>query len=196
MNLEMGRKAVFLDRDGTINEDPGYLSDPEGFRMLPTVIEGIRLLNEAAFLVVVITNQSGVARGLLTLETLASIHRRMKEDLRAGGARIDGIYYCPHHPDDGCTCRKPGSGLLERAIDELGIDPVKSFIVGDRLTDIEAGRSIGCRTVLVPEHPDQLKKERSDSRVMPDFKADQFLDGVMWILDRASTSQTTKSRNH
>ena len=192
----MGRKAVFLDRDGTINEDPGYLSDPGEFRILPTVVEGIRLLNEATFLVVVITNQSGVARGLLTLETLTSIHHRMETDLRAGGAQIDGIYYCPHHPDDGCDCRKPETGMLERAVHELGIDPGKSYFVGDRLTDIEAGQRIGCRTVLIPEHPEQHEKERRASLVKPDFEADQFLDGVMWILGRASTSQTTKSRNH
>jgi len=180
----MGRKAVFLDRDGTINEDVNYLSDPEEFRMLPTVVEGIRLLGEAAFLVVVITNQSGVARGLLTLKTLASIHERMEGKLRAEGARIDGIYYCPHHPDDGCACRKPGTALLERAIAEHDIDPTRSFFVGDRLTDIEAGQRAGCRTILIADHIGVAEEGSNAVSANPDFVADRFLDGVMWILDR------------
>ncbi len=180
----MGRKAVFLDRDGTINRDVHYLSDPEEFRMFPTVAEGIRLLNEAAFLVVLVTNQSGIARGLLTRETLSSIHRRMKSELRAEGAEIDAIYYCPHHPEEQCACRKPGTALLEKAIFEHDIDPTRSFFMGDRMTDIEAGHRMGCRTVLVPEDPDQLEEERRASRVNPDFEGEQFLDGVLWILDR------------
>lgn len=180
----MSRKAVFLDRDGTINEDPGYLSDPAEFRLLPTVVEGIRLLNDAAFLVVVITNQSGVSRGFLSLETLEGIHQRMKMELKLGGARIDGIYYCPHHPQDGCSCRKPGTGLLKRAIDELDIDPIQSFMVGDRWSDIEAGQRIGCRTIQVPEQPDSSEEEEGNSPTLPDLKANRFLDAVLWILER------------
>lgn len=180
----MHHKAVFLDRDGTINEDVNYLSDPEEFRMFPTVAEGIRLLNEASFLVVVITNQSGIARGFLTRETLTAIHQRMESELRAEGARIDGIYYCPHHPDDRCTCRKPGTALLERAVVDHDIDPTQSFFIGDRMTDIEAGQKVGCKTVLVPEDSHLVEKERSLSSASPDFEADRFLDGVMWILNR------------
>jgi D-glycero-D-manno-heptose 1,7-bisphosphate phosphatase len=192
----MSRKAVFVDRDGTINQDVHYLSDPEELRMLPTVPEGIRLLNENGFLVVIVTNQSGIARGLLTRETLIAIHQRMKSELRVVGAGIDAVYYCPHHPDDRCACRKPGTALLERAIVEHDIDPTCSFFIGDRMTDIEAGQKVGCTTVLVPEDSDLVEKERSLSSASPDFEADRFLDGVMWILDKASKSQTTKSQNH
>lgn len=173
-----------MDRDGTINEDSGYLSDPQEFRMLPTVPEGIRLLNEKGFLVVVVTNQSGIGRGFLSLETLADIHERMETELRAEGARIDGIYYCPHHPDERCACRKPGTVLLERAVAEQDIDPTCSFFIGDRPTDIEAGHRMGCRTILVPEHADELEEERHNSPATPDFVADRFSDAVRWILDR------------
>lgn len=178
----MKRKAVFTDRDGTINRDVHYLSDPNGLELYPTVAEGIRLLNDAGFLVVVVTNQSGITRGLFTLETLDAIHCRLLEKLAEAGARVDAFYYCPHHPDDGCNCRKPRTGLLQRAVADHGIDPSVSFFMGDRMMDVEAGQGIGCRTVLVPERLDLVKKEKERSRVRPHFECRTFLEGVHWIL--------------
>jgi len=118
----MGNKAVFLDRDGTIAMDVHYCRRPEDFELLPTVPEAISLLNENGFMVVVITNQSGIARGYFTEETLAQIHQKMTGELAKYDARVDAIYYCPHHPDDGCQCRKPKTALFFRAAKELNID--------------------------------------------------------------------------
>ncbi|MBI3977220.1 MAG: D-glycero-beta-D-manno-heptose-7-phosphate kinase [Chloroflexi bacterium] len=142
-------RAVFLDRDGTINEDVRYLSRPEHFRLLPGAGEAIRLFNEAGWIVVVVTNQSAIARGLLDEPTLGLIHRRMVHELAAAGARVDAIFYCPHHPDDGCDCRKPRVGLIRQAQQRFDLDLSACWVVGDMPSDVELGRRAGCRTALV-----------------------------------------------
>lgn len=141
--------AVFLDRDGTINVDIGYLSNPADLVLLPGVVAAIRAFNRAGWLVVVISNQSGIGRGYFDETVLAAVHARLIDGLAAGGARIDAIYYCPHHPAAGCNCRKPATGLIERARQERGIDLSRSWVIGDKLSDIELGRRAGCRTALV-----------------------------------------------
>ena len=150
------RPAVFLDRDGTVIEDPGYVRDPGQVRLLAGVAEALRDLRAAGYALVVVTNQSGVARGYLDEIGLAAIHDRMRVLLAANGARLDGLYYCPYHPEGVVEAyrkesdwRKPGSGMLLQAARDLGIDLGRSWMIGDSPRDIQAGRGAGCRTVLL-----------------------------------------------
>jgi len=170
--------AVFLDRDGTIMRDVHYCCDVRNVEILPGVAPGIKLLNDSGFRVVVATNQSGIGRGLLDEEVLRRIHQRMLLRLLREGAMVDAIYHCPHGPDDGCECRKPRAGLLRRAAQELGLDLERSFMVGDSLRDIEAGREAGCRTAIVSSDP--YAWENQGTR--PDFVGRDFLDVAMWII--------------
>lgn len=148
--------AVFLDRDGTLIEDPGYLRDPAKVCLLPGAAEAIVALRAASFQIVVVTNQSGVARGLLNEICLAAIHDRMRQMLAADGATLDGLYYCPYHPDGVVQAyrkesdwRKPSCGMLLEAAKDLRIDLARSWMIGDSPRDVEAGRRAGCRTVLL-----------------------------------------------
>jgi D-glycero-D-manno-heptose 1,7-bisphosphate phosphatase len=148
---EPARRAVFLDRDGTIVRDVDYLTEVGQLEILPGVPDALRLLREAGFLLLVVTNQSAIARGWLTEEALAAIHAELNRRLEAEGARIDGFYHCPHLPDGTvpayaceCTCRKPRPGLIERAAREWQADLARSYVVGDSERDVEAGRRAGC----------------------------------------------------
>jgi D-glycero-D-manno-heptose 1,7-bisphosphate phosphatase len=149
------KQAVFLDRDGTINVEKDYLYRPEEFEFIPGAAEAIRRLNQAGFLVVVITNQSGVARGYYTEQDVHHLHRHIGQLLSLSGAWVDAWYYCPHHPSGktpynlDCGCRKPRTGMLEQAARDLGIDLSRSWMVGDKQVDVEAGIAAGCRPVLV-----------------------------------------------
>ncbi len=152
----MGRQAIFIDRDGTINEDIGYASSPDELIIYPWAARAVRLINEAGLPVIVITNQSGVARGLYTEDTLAEIHDHLREVLSESGAHVDAIYYCPHHPKHGderyrklCDCRKPQTGLLDRAAREHDIDLGRSYVIGDKASDINLATNAGARGVLV-----------------------------------------------
>jgi len=148
------KKAVFVDRDGTINEESGYLFRKEDCRFIPGAVEAIVQLNNAGFQVVVITNQSGIARGYYSAADLDQLHLYMGNEIAAAGGRIDGWYYCPHHPDyatkeSQCDCRKPLPGMIQRAAHDLGIDLSSSWMVGDKIADVHAGNAAGCQTVLV-----------------------------------------------
>lgn len=151
----MARPAVFIDRDGTIIEEVGYLSDPDEIVLLPGAAGAVRALNEAGFLVIVITNQAGIARGYFDSEVVEAIHERLSEKLEKDGAFIDAFYYCPHHPEypnkdlGECDCRKPLPGMLLRAARELDIDLSNSYMIGDTAKDIEAGLRAGCKSILV-----------------------------------------------
>jgi D-glycero-D-manno-heptose 1,7-bisphosphate phosphatase len=152
----MSRGGIFLDRDGTINDEVDFLRTPDQLRLLEGSAQAIRELNEGGWPVFVITNQSGIARGLLTERDLALVHTKLLADLKAHGASIDAIYYCPHHADYGeppyrqdCDCRKPKTGMLDRAAKEFQIDLKQSFVVGDRMFDIQAGNAVGARSILV-----------------------------------------------
>ena len=173
----MVNKAVFLDRDGTIARDVHYCQRPEDFEFLPTVPEAIKLLNQNGFKIVVVTNQSGIARGYFTKETLTQIHNKMVHELAQNGAQVDAIYYCPHHPDDGCDCRKPRTALFQRAAQELDIDSGCSFVVGDMQMDIDAGKALGCKTILVATNP----QGESDRTNPPDYIANSLLEAAQWI---------------
>ncbi|HIG10445.1 MAG: D-glycero-beta-D-manno-heptose 1,7-bisphosphate 7-phosphatase [bacterium] len=153
MNTGVPRRAAFLDRDGTINLEVDYLSDPAELCLIPGSAAAIAQLNRADWCVVVVTNQSGIARGKLTEVDLTAIHRRLDELLAAEGAHIDAYYHCPHHPEFGasgaCTCRKPEPGLFLRAAEELSLDLSRSWTIGDSLRDLEAGVRAGTGGVLV-----------------------------------------------
>ena len=179
------KKCVFLDRDGTIIEDVDYLSTPEGVRILPGAIEGIKLLKRYGFLLIIITNQSGVARGYFTEDDLGAIHERMRSLLEAEGAHYDDLFYCPHHVDGvvepfniECDCRKPKTGMLTKAAGEYDIDLGRSFLVGDSERDLEAGKGIGCKTILV-ETP---KNAATDLKEKADFSAHKLLEAAEWII--------------
>jgi D-glycero-D-manno-heptose 1,7-bisphosphate phosphatase len=143
------QRAVFADRDGTLIEDPGYLADPDGVRLLPGAAEALAVLGGRGFRLVVVSNQSGIARRLISEEQAAAVHERFLAELERRGVRLDGVRYCPHGPDDGCSCRKPLPGLLVDAAAELDVDLARSFMVGDTTSDVEAGRSAGCTTILL-----------------------------------------------
>ena len=177
----MGNRAVFIDRDGTINANIGYINNLKDFKIYNGVAEGIKLLNQDGFKVIIITNQSGLARGFFTEEMLEKIHNKMKREISEKGATVDAIYYCPHHPDVKCSCRKPRTGLLEKAVKDFDVDIDESFIIGDRMLDIEAGQGIGCKTVLVPENKEKVAIEMQESNVKPDIICDDFYSGAEWI---------------
>lgn len=145
----MRRPAVFLDRDGTILNERGYLSDPDRMRFYPGAFEAMRRLQRAGYRLVVVTNQSGVGRGYFSLERLREINRRFSAACRRRGVRIDGIYFCPHLPDAGCACRKPRPALPRRAARDLRLDLRRSWVVGDQARDVELARNVGARGVLV-----------------------------------------------
>jgi len=143
------RRYVVLDRDGTLIVDRHYLSDPNGVELVEGAGAALRRLAELGLGLVVVTNQSGVARGLVSPARLAEIHRRMQALLRIEGVQLAGIYVCPHGPEDGCACRKPRTALLERAALEKGFDPRRAFVVGDKRSDVALGRAMGATTLLV-----------------------------------------------
>ena len=182
-----GRTAVFLDRDGVINDQTAFVNTPDDFRLLPGAAAAIRKLNEARIPVVVVTNQGGIALGYLTEDDLAAIHERMAELFAAERAHVDRVYFCPYYPSGtipryakDSPDRKPGTGMLERARDELGIDLAKSYLVGDATTDILAGLRAGCTTILV-----QTGFGGSDAKVVaePDYTVADLSAAVALILN-------------
>jgi len=159
-NMANKQKAIFLDRDGTINKYVGFLINIDDFELLPGVVEAIKKINESGYLAIVITNQPVIARGEVSLEELHQIHNKMETLLGNEGAYLDAIYYCPHHPDSGfdgeikelkvkCNCRKPNPGMINQAAIDYNIDLKQSWMVGDDKNDIEAGKNAGCRTALI-----------------------------------------------
>ncbi len=171
------KRAAFLDRDGVINKkapDEGYILRPEDLEILPHVADAISRLNQADFLVVVVTNQRCVAKGLLTIDRLREIHDHMQIELGAAGARIDAIYYCPHGRDMSCECRKPAPGMLLEASTELKIDLQQSWMIGDTISDIAAGKSAGCRTILITA--------TGENPVRADATADSLFSAAKHIL--------------
>lgn len=149
--MNSGRPAVFLDRDGTINVEVNYLHRVDDFVMIPGVAEAIARLNRDGWPVIVVTNQAGIARGLYDVAALEGLHAHLQQALAQHGAHIDAFYFCPHHPDftGPCTCRKPEPGMLLKAAEDHGIDLARSWLIGDSLGDIGAGRAAGCHTILV-----------------------------------------------
>jgi D-glycero-D-manno-heptose 1,7-bisphosphate phosphatase len=158
--------AVILDRDGTIVFDRGYLADPDGLEFLPRAAEGLRLLTAQGYRLVVVTNQSGVGRGLFPARCVPAMNARLEAMVREAGARLDGIYWCPHAPEEHCACRKPAQGLMLQAARDLGFDPAAAVVIGDKESDMEFGRRAGAATIriepagLVPHAPERDAPER------------------------------------
>lgn len=140
---------VLLDRDGTINVERGYIIDPQDVELLPAALRGLKRMAELGLGLVVVTNQSAVGRGYMSLATLEAIHGRLAGLLAEGGVVLDGLYFCPHRPEDNCDCRKPKPGLVYRAASEIGFDPRRAYVVGDNLCDVQLGKRIGATTLLV-----------------------------------------------
>ncbi len=180
----MLRPAVFLDRDGTISEEVGYLNDVGCFRLFPFAPGAIRRLNYAKLPVIVVTNQSGVGRGYFAESMVHTVHEVMIRQLSEGGAHLNAIYYCPHTSDDQCECRKPKPGLLERAAREHNLDLRRSFVVGDRYGDVELAHGVGSRGVLVRTGYGEvdLREHGAAWAKQPDFVAGDLADAVDWIL--------------
>jgi len=183
--------AFFIDRDGTINEDSGYIATPNELIIYPWVAEAVRLINEAGLKAIVVTNQSGIARGLYTEDELRAIHDRMIGELQREGARIDAIYYCPHHPDYGgnryrkeCECRKPQPGMLHAAAREQNIDLARSWVIGDKASDINLAASAGARGALVlTGYGSETLAHQERWPCEPKLVAVDLLEAVKLILD-------------
>lgn len=182
-----------MDRDGTVCDEVGYVNHVDRVRLLPRSAEAIRRANAAGFQTVVVTNQAGVARGYFDESLVDEVHERVRQLLASGGARLDGIYYCPHHPEVGapayrisCGCRKPQPGMLLRARDDMGIDLSASYMIGDSVRDVEAGHRAGCTTILVRTGygRGEIEYQSHRFREKPAHVADDLLDAVAWILAR------------
>jgi len=180
--------AVFLDRDGTICEEVGYLDSLEKLVIFPHTAEAIRTINENGMRAVVITNQSGVARGYFKEDFVRQVHRHIEKMLEEKGAVIDGFYYCPHHPTEGkgeyladCTCRKPKPGMLIRASEEMDIDLSCSYVVGDMIKDIELAGKVGAKGILVRRS--DMENDPSSHEIRPAYIAEDILDAVRWIIE-------------
>jgi D-glycero-D-manno-heptose 1,7-bisphosphate phosphatase len=143
------RRAVLLDRDGTINHDVHYLSHPDQLEFLPNAVAGLRRMRDLGLLLIVVTNQSGIARGYFTEADLAAVHARFRAMLAAEGLEVAGIYFCPHGSREGCVCRKPGRGMVDQALADVDFDPARSFMVGDKSIDLDLGRAVGAESILV-----------------------------------------------
>lgn len=183
----MVSQAVFLDRDGTIAEDVGYCCSPDDFKLFPGTVKAIRMLNKNDFKVILITNQSGIGRGYFTEETLTRIHDKMMEDFARLKVHVDDIYYCPHHPDDNCDCRKPKPKLVLQAAREHDIDLKRSFVIGDQMKDVELGKAVGCKTILIQAQP-----PRNES-VTPDAVVPDLLEAARVILELDNKSRNRYS---
>ena len=189
----MSRRAVFMDRDGTISEEVGYVNHPSRYRVFPYSAEAVRLLNEAGWLAVLVTNQAGVARGYFAEEMIGRVHGLLASELERGGARLDAIYYCAHHPTVGeppyrfdCDCRKPKPGLIKRAAAEHHVDLAGSWMIGDRYGDVELARNAGVRAafVLSGYGRGEWEYQRAAWQHEPDLIADDLLAAVREIIRR------------
>jgi D-glycero-D-manno-heptose 1,7-bisphosphate phosphatase len=192
----MSNRAVFLDRDGTLNENPGYLGDPGKVKLLPFVGQILsRLKNEFNYFLIVISNQSGIARALITAEQVELVNEKINTLLKEFNVSIDKFYYCPFHPDfsteEECGCRKPSTEMVEKAVEKFDIDVTKSFFIGDSVSDIECGMNAGIKTILVKtgygrEALYLLQKENK----IPNFVAENFLDAGNFIITDLNGAST------
>ena len=176
-------KVIFLDRDGVINRGRGndYVDSWKKFHFIPGSLKALRLLNEQGYRVIVISNQAGVAKGVYSLRDLSLLTRRMREKVEAAGGRLDAVYYCPHQKENQCACRKPKTALFRRAQRRFGIPFKKTFVVGDSVRDILAGKRLRCRTILVLSGREKLSR-KTEWKVQPDVVKRDLLKAVEWIL--------------
>ena len=185
----MTRPAVFLDRDGTLIEERGYLDRMELLDLFPWTADALRLLKRAGYTLVVVTNQSAIARGIIDEAFLNQVHQEMSARLARGGAAIDGYYHCPHLADapieryrQHCRCRKPGPGMIEQACRDLGLDPSRSFLIGDRWLDVACGAAAGTRTIRVRTGHGAAESVSPPVNVKADMILDNLMEAAGWIL--------------
>ena len=188
------KRAVFLDRDGTINEDVGHITEPSQFELIPGSIAAMNRLGEAGFCLPMITNQAGVGRGLMTEHQLKRVLDAFQNLLKKEGTSLDGVYYCPHHPEEGkgvyktdCECRKPGHAMFLQAASDLDIDLTRSYMIGDHWSDAQAGMAAGCQAILLrtghgPQEIARVPEEQLSSLA---FVADDLADAAAWIMENS-----------
>jgi D-glycero-D-manno-heptose 1,7-bisphosphate phosphatase len=182
-------KAIFLDRDGTVNVDVGYLHQLEDLELFPFAVDALRLLKRAGFELVIVTNQSGIARGMIDPGFVHVCHDEMRRRLQAGGADLDAMYYCPHHPSGivaglniDCRCRKPSPGMIEDAIRDRGIDPTQSWVVGDKWLDVQLGHAVGAQSILVRTGWGKEQEQRRPEGQKVEAVCDNLIHAVSVIL--------------
>ena len=183
----MPSRVVFLDRDGTIIEDKVFLGNPDGIVFFPGAFEAIKILKKLGYKIVVISNQSGIGRGILTEKMVNEVNECFLRSLKEKEAPVDALYFCPHHPDDNCDCRKPKTGMIKKAATELKLDLKDAVVIGDHLCDIELGKNIGAKTVLVlTGHGKKELDESENAGIKPDFVAKDLLEAANWIKNSCS----------
>ena len=199
VNQQMKRPALFMDRDGTISEEVGYVNHPSRFRLFPYTADAIKLLNDNGWLAIVVTNQAGVARGYFAEEVIVQIHEQVRKDLENASAKLDAIYYCAHHPSVGkppyrldCDCRKPKTGLINRAAADFDIDLERSWMVGDRYGDIELARNARLHSafVLSGYGRGEWEFQRNSWKLEPEVVAQDLLEAVKTIIKRDAARAT------
>ncbi len=199
------KRAVFIDRDGTISEEVGYINHPSRFRLFPYSAPAIKKLNDNGWLAIVITNQAGVARGYFSEDLITQVHQKMRQDLERHNAQLDAIFYCAHHPTVGeppyradCNCRKPKPGLVQRAATELDVELDQSWMVGDRYSDIQLARNAGLRSafVLSGYGRGEWEHQRTSWKQQPDLVAENLLEAVEAIVGDASCQLASEVEYH
>jgi heptosyltransferase-2 len=197
MNLLAG-VTVFLDRDGTLNPDPGYIKSPDQFELFPGVPEALVKLKTAGARLIVLTNQSGIARGLLSVDDLERIHEKMRQLLARAGISFDAIYVCPHHPDEGCRCRKPATGMIDQARREHDIDLSRSYVIGDHTRDMQLARRVGVKGIFVTtgNELEQEQAEMAAHALVPDKIAASLTEAADWIVSDAHRRKVSGLMHH
>lgn len=189
--MDVAKIGVFMDRDGTVSKEIGYVNHPARYELLPRTAAAIKKLNQAGIKAILTTNQAGVARGYFKEDMILRVHEKLEKLLAAEDAYLDEIYYCPHHPDVGegkyrqdCDCRKPAPGLLLRGQEKHDLDLSKSYMIGDKISDVEVGQKVGAKGILVLTGYGigAYEYEREQWQVEPDYIAKDLLDAVDWIL--------------
>ena len=191
--FEDGKRYVVLDRDGTIIVEKHYLSTPEEVELLPGAVSGLYQLYENGFGIVIMTNQSGIQRGYFTLEQVQEIHKYLEKILKKEGIRVDGIYICPHLPEEGCLCRKPNTGLMVQAVSKLFFNPKEAFVLGDKPYDIEFGKRAGSTAILL--RTGYGKETEKEKTVVPDYVCDDLEEAAGIIISlRKERAHSSKRR--
>lgn len=183
--------VVFVDRDGTVIEEKDFIKTPDEMEFLPGSIEAIKILRELGYKIIVISNQSGIGRGILTEEMVTKVNESFLERLKKENAEIDALYFCPHRPEDNCDCRKPRTGLIQKAVEEHKLDLKDAVVIGDKLSDVELGRNLGAKTVLVLTGYGKKEAEKANvTQRKPDFIADDLYEAVNWLKNTSFKEST------
>ena len=201
-NKQKKNRAIFLDRDGTVTEEVGYVNDPNRLTILPRAAKAIKLINSSPFKAILTTNQAGVARGYFPESMVIKVNKWLETLLMIEGAFLDKIYYCPHHPETGkkpyrnkCNCRKPRPGMILKASRDFNLDLSASYVIGDKLSDAEFAKNAGARSIIVKSGygKGELKLNRIDSSIRPLFVAEDLLEAVLWIFSREGIETTDRT---